>query len=214
MTARSAFCRDYSIIFQFVLQKSRYPPSYLHIIFPLLPTASIPATPCSKHIVLFPHLSHYLFLWITKNVWLCFVTQFRYICKLSNMSSILYRLLLHSLSVLPACFYWSISLLKYYHYVEKKIVWNKAQLTTVFPFYKSFPFSEPLHTDAVKSWWRFFFLECSIKLERRRILVFLALFFFSFLFKLLPSFSHSIMAKYSMSHSTTLLQNILNYWPS
>lgn len=138
----------------------------------------------------------------------------RYICKLSNMSSILYRLLLHSLSVLPACFYWSGSLLKYYHYVEKKIFWNKAQLTTVFPFYKSFPFSEPLHTDAVKSWWRFFFLECSIKLERRRTPVFLALLFFFLLFKLLPSFSHSIMAKYSMSHSTTLLQNILNYWPS
>lgn len=140
MTARTAFCRDYSIIFQFVLQKSRYPPSYLHIIFPLLPTASTPATPCSKHIVLFPHLSHYPFLWITK-VWLCFVIWFldtyasyqtclRYFI---GFCCILYLFVLHASTEVEV-------------YLNITTMWKKKYFEIKHNLPLSFPFTNPSHS--------------------------------------------------------------------
>lgn len=67
------------------------------------------------------------------------------------------------LSTLPTVFYQSRNKQQYNRRLP--IFWNGAQLTTVFTLYKAFPLSEPVHADAVKCWWRFFFLECSIKLQ-------------------------------------------------
>lgn len=141
--------------------------------------------------VFFPQLSHYPFLWIT-NIWLYFVVCFLGIftthetnvldaCS-KNFCCLLLLLFLHlSTKVETTCK----NITTVYQEIGKEqVFWNEAQLTTVFAFYKFFPFSEPLHTDAVKSWWRFFFLERPIKLEGKRSFVFLASFS-------LNSFNHS-----------------------
>lgn len=41
-------------------------------------------------------------------------------------------------------------------------------LTSIFTLHKTFPFSKPLHTDAIKSSWRVLLLECSVELQRKK----------------------------------------------